>query len=73
MSYQVKVGKSNEIPLPSNICKELEITIGDILICEVIADLSSISMKKHCNQELSDDEIASAGNLTRVIPYNPEP
>lgn len=73
MNYQVKVGKDHEISLPDNICKDLEITIGDILICEASADRSSILMRKHCNQKLSDDEIASAGNLTRVIPYSPEP
>ena len=72
MSYQVKIGKNREIPLSDDICNELEIIIGDILICEAIVDSSSISMKKHSNQTLSDDDIALAGNLTRVIPYDPE-
>jgi bifunctional DNA-binding transcriptional regulator/antitoxin component of YhaV-PrlF toxin-antitoxin module len=69
MGYQFKVGKNNEVPLPDDICDDLDIKIGDILICEVAANSSSISMKKHCDQTLSDDDITSAGNLTRVIPY----
>jgi bifunctional DNA-binding transcriptional regulator/antitoxin component of YhaV-PrlF toxin-antitoxin module len=72
MGYLFKVGKNNEVPLPDDICDELDIKIGDILICEVAENSSSISMKKHCDQTLSDDVINSAGNLTRVIPYFPE-
>lgn len=72
MSYQVKIGKNREIPIPDDICNELDFNIGDILSCEAISDSSAISISKHCDQTLSDDDIASAGNLTRVIIYTPE-
>ena len=72
MGYQFKVGKNHEIPLPDDICDQLDVKINDILICEVDANKSSISMKKHSNQALSDDEVVSSGNLTRVIYYDPE-
>lgn len=72
MSYQVKVGKNREIPLPEKICQDLEIKIGDILICESAEDSSRVVLKKYVNQSLTDVEIASAGNLTRVIPYTPD-
>lgn len=70
MGYQCTIGKNNEIPLPDDICDKLDIRIGDILICEVAAKSSSISVKKHCEQDLSDDEVASSGNLARVIAYD---
>lgn len=70
MSYTVKLGKNAEVPLPDSICKELGIAVGDILICEKMSDHSSISMVKHSNQALSDDEVAAAGNLTRVFSYD---
>jgi len=72
MGYQFKVGKNHEILLPDDICDQLDIKIGEILICEVSENSSSISMKKHSDQALSDDEIFSAGNLTRVISYDLE-
>lgn len=71
MSYRAKLGKDDEIPLPDKLCSELGIKIGDILICESADDSSTISLKKHINQELSDEEIAASGNLTRVIQYKP--
>lgn len=67
MNYQVKLGENNEIPLPDNLCSELDIKIGDILFCEVVENSSKLVMTKHSNQTLSDADIASAGNLTRVI------
>lgn len=72
MSYQVKIGKNNEILLPEGLCNELEIEVGDILICEVVVSSPAISMKKHSNQSLTDDEITAAGNLTRVFSCDPE-
>jgi hypothetical protein len=72
LDYQYTVGKNNEIPLPDKFCEGLDIKIGDILICEIIGNTHSLSLKKNCNQELSDYEIALAGNLTRVVPYSPE-
>jgi hypothetical protein len=72
MNYQVKIGKNNETPLPDDLCSELDIKIGDILICEAIENSSKIKMTKHCNQTLSDAEISAAGNLTRVISYSPQ-
>ncbi|WP_233081170.1 hypothetical protein [Rheinheimera soli] len=70
MSYQFKIGKNGEIPIPDDICNELDFNVGDILFCEAIADSSAISISKHCDQTLSDDEISESGNLTRVIPYD---
>lgn len=67
MNYQVKLGENNEIPLPDDLCSELDIKIGDILLCEVVENSSKLVMTKHSNQTLSDADIASAGNLTRVI------
>lgn len=72
MSYQVKIGKNGKIPIPDDLCNELDFNVGDILFCEAIADSSAISISKHCDQTLSDDHVASAGNLTRVIFYEPE-
>lgn len=67
MNYQVKLSENNEIPLPDDLCSELDIKIGDILLCEVVENSSKLVMTKHSNQTLSDADIASAGNLTRVI------
>lgn len=69
VSYQVKIKKNKQIPLPDSICRELGINIGDILICESVENSSKITMRKHVEQTLSDAAIASAGNLTRVVPY----
>ncbi|WP_300927592.1 hypothetical protein [Rheinheimera sp. 1928-s] len=67
VGYLIDIRKNNEILLPDEICNELEINVGDILMCEAAVDSSAIIMSKHCNQALSDDEITAAGNLTRVI------
>lgn len=69
MSHQVKVGKNNQIPLPDDLCRELGINLGDILICKLIEDSTKIEMTKHIDQTLSDAEIESEGNLARIIPY----
>ncbi len=68
VSYHVKVGKNNQIPLPDDLCKELRINLGDILICKLVENSTKIEMTKHENQTLSDAEIASVENLKRVIP-----
>mgnify|MGYP005847338339 CR=1 FL=1 len=72
MSYQAIIGKNNEVALPDKLCSDLEIKIGDILIFEAAVNSSAITMSKHCDQTLSDDDVASAGNLARVFPYDPE-
>lgn len=69
MGYQVQLGKNREILLPDDLCNELEIKVGDILICEVTVSPSAISMRKHSDQALTDDEITGAGNLTRVVSF----
>lgn len=71
-SYQVTIGKNNQIPIPENICMELGINLGDILICKLAENATQIQMTKHEDQTLSDAEIASAGNLTRIISYIPD-
>lgn len=72
MGYQVTIGENNEVALPDELCDNLEIKIGDILIFEAAVDSSAITMSKHCDQTLSDDEVAAAGNLARVFPCVPE-
>lgn len=68
MNYQTEIGNSgNLIPIPDVICQELGIELGDILLCEAVASSSGIVMTKHSDQTLNDAEIASAGNLTRVV------
>lgn len=69
MGNRVIIGKNNEVVLPDNLCNDLEIKIGDILIFESAADSSATIMSKHCDQTLSDDEIAAAENLARVVPF----
>ena len=72
MSHIVQLGENGLVPLPDELCEELGIDIGDILICEVTADTPAISMTKHHIQTLSDKDIAAAGNLVRVIPHTPD-
>ena len=68
MKYQVELNKNNEISLPDNLCRELNFVVGDILLCEKLGDTLAIVLSKYVDQTLSDAEIESAGNLTRVIP-----
>jgi hypothetical protein len=68
VNYQVKLGSNNEIPLPDDLCRELNFAIGDILLCEKLDNAAAIVLSKHIDQTLTDAEIESAGNLTRVIP-----
>jgi hypothetical protein len=68
VSYQVKIGKNNQIPLPGDLCRELGINLGDILICKLAENSTKIEITKHIDQTLSDAKIASEGNLARVIP-----
>lgn len=67
MNYQIKMGDNNLIPIPDVLCEELGLQVGDILLCEAVASSSEIVMTKHSDQTLNDAEIATAGNLTRVI------
>lgn len=68
MKSQVELGGNNEIPLPDDLCRELNFEVGDILICEKLDNTAAIVLSKHIDQSLSDAEIESAGNLPRVIP-----
>ncbi len=54
MSYQVELGINNEIPLPDDVCRELNFVVGDILIWEKLDAM---------DQSLTDAEIESAGSL----------
>lgn len=72
MGYQVKIGKNNEVALPNELCYKLEIDVGDIVIFESAVDSPAITISKHCDQTLSDDDVAAAGNLARVFPCVPE-
>ena len=67
MSYTIEILKDNVLPLPDSLCLELGFAVGDILICEMDKDRSEMKMTKHTEQTLTDEQISSAGNLTRVI------
>lgn len=67
MSYTVKMLKDNVLPLPDALCSELGVAVGDILICEMDKSRSEMRMVKHADQTVTDEQIAAAGNLTRVI------
>lgn len=68
MKYQVELNINNEIPLPDDLCRELNFAVGDILLCEKLDNAAAIMLSKYIDQTLTDAEIESAGNLTRVIP-----
>lgn len=70
MAYQTKLGNNNEIPLPDELCVQLNFNIGDILLCEKGYSPQALVLSKHIDQTLSDDDIASAGNLARIIPLS---
>jgi len=67
LSYTIEILKDNVLPLPDSLCLELGFAVGDILICEMDKDRSEMKMTKHTEQTLTDEQISSAGNLTRVI------
>jgi len=67
MSYISTIGSGFELKLHDDICEQLNIHVGDILIFEVSETKQSIFAKKHNNQSLSDEEISKTNNLSRVI------
>lgn len=67
MSYTVEITKDNLIPVPDALCAELGFAVGDILVCVMDKERSEISMVKHSDQTLTDEQILAAGNLTRVV------
>lgn len=67
MSYTVEITNNNLIPVPDALYAELGFEVGDILLCVMDKDRSEISMVKHIDQTLSDEQILAAGNLTRVV------
>ena len=66
MTYQMN--DERLVTLPDVICSELGFQLGDILIRDLTDNASKLTLRKHRVQTLTDDEIALAGNLTRVIP-----
>lgn len=66
MSYQSTIGPNYEISLPDKICDQLGINVGDILKCELLKDTPGFSLKKNEDQSLSDKEVSSSDDLTRV-------
>lgn len=72
MNYQVEIGSKNEIPVPADLCQETHFAVGDILFCGKLDDTTAIVLSKHINLTLTDAEIESAGNLTRVVPSAPD-
>ncbi len=72
MNYRCQINHEGLITLPDMICNDLGIEVGDVLICEAADNASKLVLRKHTDQTLTDDEIALAGNLTRVIPLKRE-
>lgn len=67
MSYTVEITKDNLIRIPDILSAELGFSLGDILVCVMYKDRPEISMAKHSDQTLTDEQISAAGNLTRVV------
>jgi hypothetical protein len=72
MSYTVEIMQKNILPLPDSLCAELGFQSGDILIFKINKTRSEIILQKHDDQSLSDEQIFDAGNLARVIPFQPD-
>ncbi|GGW57710.1 hypothetical protein [Alishewanella tabrizica] len=69
MSYRVKIGRHNEVELPDALCQALGVKIGDIMVFEASPDSQALTVTKHNDQTLTDDQIAAAKNLSRIIPH----
>ncbi len=67
MSYVVEIMEGNLIPIPDILCAELGIADGDILVCVADKNSEQITLTKHSDQTLTDEQISAAGNLTRVL------
>lgn len=72
MSYQITLVEKNLLPLPDKLCAELGINVGDILIFEIADDRTALVARKHTDQTLNDEQLASARNLARVVSYKTE-
>ncbi len=68
MTYRFQMNDERLVTLTDVICSELGFQLGDILIREVTDNASKLTLRKHAAQTLTDNEIALARNLTRVIP-----
>ena len=64
--YRMTIGNQCELPLPNEYCTKLGIDIGDILAFSTTEN-GGLSIEKHSDQTLSDDEIHHSGYLSRVI------
>lgn len=51
---------------------ELGINVGDILIFEIADNATALVAKKHTDQTLDDDQLASVVNLARVVSFAKE-
>lgn len=72
MSYQITLVENNLLPLPDKLCAELGIKVGDILIFEIADERTALVARKHSDQTLDDEQLASVRNLARVISYKTE-
>lgn len=72
MSYQVTLVENNLLPLPDKLCTELGVDVGDILIFEIADDRTALVARKHTEQTLDDEQLATAGKLARVVSYKTE-
>ena len=70
MSYSCSVGANGEITLDDQLCDQLNIEVGDILIFEKLPHRNVLTAHKHENQSLSDEEVNSSNNLSRVFSLN---
>ncbi len=68
MTYRFQMKDERLVPLPDVICSKLGFQVGDTIICEVTDNASKLTLRQHVDQTLTDDEMALAGNLNRVIP-----
>lgn len=72
MSFRVTLGRHNEVPLPDALCQALGLKIGDIIVFAASPDSQALTVTKHNDQTLTDDQIAAARNLSRIIPLSIE-
>lgn len=67
MNHTLTLIENNVLPLPEPLVTELGWTVGDILIFKRNENGLGISIEKHADQTLSDEQISRADNLGRVF------
>ena len=72
MSYKISIVENSLLPLPDKLGIELGKNVGDILIFEKADNATALVAKKHTDQTGDDEQLASAGNLARVVSFAQE-